>query len=169
MVPSLRLSPALILDLDDTTVDTSRIAHLRKAPWKNAVAKLSLTSAYEGIKDVLDRLAEREIKIGIVTNSVSYYAQRVLARHQIPYHCLVAYHDTDNHKPNPEPVLKCLQTLKCSADTSLGVGDTEDDATAYRAAGLKAWGAGWSEALVTDAKWHQVAQTPSELLKHFRL
>ena len=46
--------------------------------------------------------------------------------------------DCRKQKPAPDPVIRCLDTLNCSAEDSLGLGDADYDAAAYRAAGLLA-------------------------------
>jgi phosphoglycolate phosphatase-like HAD superfamily hydrolase len=99
---------------------------------------------------------------------VSFYAEKLLAHHDIPYDCLIAYHDCSPRKPHPDPVLLCLKRLSAMADGSVGIGDSSHDADAYNAAGLTAWGAGWSAALDRDARWSHIAERPVEVMAFFQ-
>jgi HAD superfamily hydrolase (TIGR01549 family) len=142
---------------------------LRKArQWKTCVQRLSETKLYGGIREMLEEVRSLGVPIGIVTTSVSFYAEKVLARHRIPYDRLIAYHDCKPPKPHPAPIRMCLGQLSAVAEDSLGIGDSLTDAQAYRTAGLRAWGAGWSAAVDRDAAWSRVIEHPDEVAAFFR-
>ena len=162
--------PAVLFDLDDTLVDTSELFALRKSRrWSECYRNLSKTSLYPGTMDAIALLREDDIPIGIVTTSISNYAEKVLKFHGIPYDALVAYHDCrGRQKPNPAPVMLCLERLGCEAERSLGIGDAANDALAYARANVVAWGAGWSSKIEQDAEWDKIILTPKEILTYFK-
>ena len=54
---------------------------------------------------------------------------------------LIAFEDSEEHKPDPGPMLTALSTL--NSTKGIGVGDLPTDVTAAKAAGLAAIGVGW--------------------------
>ena len=50
---------------------------------------------------------------------------------------MVAYEDTENHKPHPEPLLLAAKSLNVSPEECVYIGDVENDLIAGRAAGMK--------------------------------
>jgi phosphoglycolate phosphatase-like HAD superfamily hydrolase len=160
---------ALIIDLDDTAVDTSAVRSYRdRRDWKGCVQNLHRTIIFPDMKDTLARLRSEGIVIGFVTTSVSFYAERVLSGHGLAYDRLIAWHDCRPHKPDPAPIEMCLSRLGCAAGDAIGVGDSAIDAEAYRRANVLSVGAGWSQALVRGAGWDIIADAPSELWSQFR-
>jgi FMN phosphatase YigB (HAD superfamily) len=93
----------ILLDLDQTLVLTSRIAHLRDARrWSEAGRSLGETSLPSGTRKFL-REGLRMGPLGVVTSSPRSYAERLLEHHAIEVPVLVAYHDVARRKPHPEP------------------------------------------------------------------
>ena len=162
---------AVIFDLDDTLVDTSELFHLRvKKMWRLCYKRIPETKMYDGLLEAITSLKNLGIPIGIVTSSPSNYAKKVLSQHDIHYDKLIAWHDCPSHlqKPNPAPVIKCLEYLDCSAEGSLGIGDSIKDAQAYKSAGIKAWGAGWSRSLYRDTEWDEIIDTLDPVVSFFQ-
>jgi pyrophosphatase PpaX len=64
---------------------------------------------------------------------------------------LVAMEDTERHKPDPTPILLCLERLGRGSNDAVYVGDAVVDVLAGKAAGVDTlavtWGAGTTEAL----------------------
>lgn len=158
----------LIIDLDDTLADTSRLASYRDSRrWRDCASNLHLTGQFVGAAEALCELATSGVKIGIVTASPSNYANTVLKYHNIKYDVLIAYHDCSPRKPHPAPILMCIDRLGGSVEGSVGVGDAAKDAEAYSRAGIPAFGAGWSPHLDNDAKWTKILSTPADMIKLF--
>jgi len=104
------------------------------------------------------------ISVGIVTTSVSFYAEAVLRYHNIAYHTLVAYHDVSRRKPAPDPYLKAAHNLGLASESIIGVGDTIEDALSLKAAKMTAIGAGWSRSFQQHDSWDHIASHPSQLI-----
>ena len=159
------MASTIILDLDDTLIDTRPIRELRnRRRWKECVSRASQCPVFDGVHEMIKELRIRLIGIAVVTSSVSFYAENMLAVHSIEYDALVAYHDAGRRKPHPDPVVRALRFLgTCSGDI-YGIGDQTEDAEAYAAAGVFSIGAGWSPSLVHDATWDRILSNPREVL-----
>ena len=77
--------------------------------------------------------------LGIVTNRVKegIYKIPVLSRLQKYFQITVAYQDTVNHKPHPDPLLLACKKLGVNPDEAVYVGDAQSDIIAAKAAGMK--------------------------------
>jgi phosphoglycolate phosphatase len=155
----------VIFDLDDTLVDTHAVRNLRaRRAWREAVAALSHTTVFPGVREVLDALHVRGIPWAVVTTSVSYYATAVLSHHALGSPPLTAYHDA-SPKPNPGCVLHALKRIQVAPGDAIAVGDHLNDHRAYEAAGVLSLGAGWSPQL-QPAEWAAVLTDPAQLLRY---
>lgn len=162
------MTAALIIDLDDTLADTSGLAGMRQArKWRECVHNMKLASSFDQISETIESLRNNGVKVGIVTASVSFYAEALLKYLNVSYDTLVAYHDCSPRKPHPAPILMCMQRLGCSPRATIGVGDAMIDCDAYQAAGIPAWGASWSDHLDKTAPWDKLVLSPTELSDHF--
>jgi hypothetical protein len=81
--------------------------------------------------------------VGIVTASPKYYAAAVLKNFRIQYDQLVTYHDTKNHKPDPEPLQLAMKQLGADPKKTIYIGDDPADVEAAYHAGVMSCGAGW--------------------------
>jgi N-acetyl-D-muramate 6-phosphate phosphatase len=97
------------------------------------------TRLFPGVKQLLARLREREIRWGIVTNKPAYLAEPLIAQLAFddPPVCLVSGDTTPNRKPHPEPMLHACAIAGTPPAESLYVGDAERDIHAGRGAGMK--------------------------------
>ncbi len=162
------MKSVVIWDLDDTLVDTSALRELRaKREWREAVRRRSETCLFDGVAALLRTLQKNEIRTAVVTTSVSYYAEAILEHHKITYDALVAYHDAPR-KPSPEPVLLALKKLGAEPKHAAGIGESDSDRVAYRAAGTYSIGASWSPVFVVGA-WDAEAVHPSVVIQLLEL
>lgn len=106
---------------------------------------LDTTEPYPGIMPVLGKLRERGVKMAIVSNKLDPAVQD-LNKHFFQGYITSAVGEsqTVRCKPNPDAVLKALQSLDSSPDEAIYIGDSEVDAdTAVNAklpCGLVLWG-----------------------------
>jgi HAD superfamily hydrolase (TIGR01549 family) len=130
----LRRPKALILDLDQTLVDSRCARHLRsQRRWSEVKQLIPDFSLAPGVTD-LSKLME--IKIAVVTKSPSSYARAVLECFRIRFDALVAYHDSPHQKPHPEPTAKALGLISVLPHDCWAVGDHADDLHSARRAGV---------------------------------
>lgn len=161
------LIDGILFNLDGTLIESTVLAGLRdEGRWQECIVNINRTRCFPYMDRVLSRLRDKGIRIGIVTSSITLYAERALRHHHIAYDALIAYHDVRPHKPYPAPITACLRKLSIRADRAIGVGDTANDCAAYGAAGVTSAGAGWSEHLADDVNWDLVLNTPPELLDY---
>jgi HAD superfamily hydrolase (TIGR01509 family) len=93
-----------------------------------------------GAGDLLGRLSEAGVGIGIVSSSHRAYIERKLtplkeAGLDRLLDAVIVIEDTQEMKPSPEPVLACLGRLHAGPERSLFVGDADVDILAGRRAG----------------------------------
>jgi HAD superfamily hydrolase (TIGR01549 family) len=140
---------AVIFDLDMTLVDSSRLEADRKAGnWEQVFRRIGEIQTFPATADLsADRipaaLRARGKKVAVVTASLKGYATRVLERFGIEYDVLVAYQDTQAHKPSPEPFNLAVQQLGVRPDECLCVGDDPGDTQAAYHARIPSVGALW--------------------------
>ena len=60
-----------------------------------------------------------------------------LARFKDLFRAIVAWEDTEKHKPDPEPLQKVMEKLGVMREEAVYIGDVENDLKAARAAGTK--------------------------------
>jgi len=96
------------------------------------------TVPMEGALDVLKRLKDRGVKIGVLTRSCEAYAYKVLDLWGM--HVLIeaigARKDLLNAKPNPEAALEVCKLLKIEPHEAVLVGDHPMDLVCAQASGM---------------------------------
>lgn len=134
----------LILDLDQTLVDSQCIEPYRKSrQWSLAYKKIPTILAYEGVDALLSSMKDKSIKVSIVTSSPSSYANRVIRHFGWDFDATVCYHDTTSHKPHPAPFVEAARRLKIAERDCWAVGDHPNDIIAAKNAGMYSVGALW--------------------------
>lgn len=95
---------------------------------------------YEEIPEILDVLAQKGIKTGLVTGASR---QRITAT--LPpgfrkyFTAIVTSDDTEKGKPNPEPYLKALETLECNHSNTIVIENAKLGITAAKSAACICW------------------------------
>ncbi len=102
-----------------------------------------LARPFPGVIGLLERLQAAGIGVGVVTSKLREDALAELGATGLDEHVdvLVAFEDTDEHKPAAAPQLEALRRLR--ANTGAGVGDLPSDIVSAQAAGLAAIGVSW--------------------------
>lgn len=130
----------ILLDLDDTLVDTSKLKPLRDARrWREVYVKIPSTTVYDDTREFIQSV-RRLGRVGIVTNSPRTYAELVVQHHALDLEVLVAYHDTKVHKPDPAPLLKAASVVEVPPINCAAVGNDADDWRAAERAGMTSLG-----------------------------
>lgn len=144
----MRRPLALILDLDQTLVDSRCSKSLRRArEWGRVRALIPRYELAPGV-DRLCRLPG--MRIAVVTKSPRPYALSVLGHFRIRFDQLVAFHDARPPKPHPAPTTKALQLLEVDPKDAWAAGDHADDLESARAAGISTLigVAAWADSVV---------------------
>jgi|ETNmetMinimDraft_33_1059910.scaffolds.fasta_scaffold13104_3 HAD superfamily hydrolase (TIGR01549 family) len=166
---SLDRHSGIIFDLDMTLVDTSPLSSLReKRLWNRVYEKIPTSTIFQGIINLIQSLKEF-YSLGIVTSSPGIYARKLIEYHNLTIPLLIAYHDTKNHKPHPEPILKGCEQLGLPPSKVISVGDDFKDIEASNLAGctsiFASWGSTSDFCLSADYNFSSVAQLEQLLIK----
>jgi hypothetical protein len=70
--------------------------------WNQVFSRISETQVYEDTYEFIAR-AKAVASVGIVTSSPKSYARKIVSYHNLDVPVVVAYHDTANNKPHPDP------------------------------------------------------------------
>ena len=127
--------------------------------------------AFDELLTLLPGLKAEGRKLGIVTakrhRTVGLALERFRALEEA-FDVVVAFEDTDRHKPEPDPVLLAVEKLGATTDEAVYVGDSPFDIGAAKAAGVYAVAVGWG-GIHPDARLlaegpDAFVRTPEELL-----
>lgn len=129
------------------------------------------TKLFDGMAEVLEKLDEKNIPWGIVTNKPAWLTDPLMDQMQISSRTksIVSGDTCANRKPHPEPILHACDLLHTDANNAWYVGDAGRDMKAGRAAGNTTIGATYGyiypddpiEAWDTDA----LIDHPSDLIQ----
>jgi phosphoglycolate phosphatase-like HAD superfamily hydrolase len=134
----------VIFDLDQTIVDSSIAAALRKKrDWPKVYSQIPQFQIYNGFLNVLKFLSDYEIKMAVVTTSPRPYCEKVLTHFNIPCMHIVAYHDASPPKPHPAPMIKALDILGEQKNQVISFGDRAIDIQSSTKAGIVSVGCLW--------------------------
>jgi len=125
---------------------------------------------FEGVPEVLDVCHEAGLPMAVVTSKVSWGATDELSQAGILQYfaAVIGFDDTEQHKPDPEPVYAALERLLVDDPSrAVLVGDSPADVFAARNAGCRSVAATWGtldEELLRDACPDFLATTPHDVL-----
>lgn len=142
---------ALILDLDQTLIDSSIAEPYRGRNWEMAFKLVPSFKEFAGMKEVFKIIRDLGIPVCIVTNSTKKYVEAVADYFDIPYKHIVDYQatrdpQTGRGRPKPDPVSMqiAMKLLNVSPTEVISVGDSTKDLFASRNAGIHTfWGCTW--------------------------
>jgi len=104
-----------------------------------------LTKLFPGTYEMISRLKNMGLKLGVVTSKGKPVTLRTIAYTGLD--CLmdvvVTAHDIVKPKPDPESLLNALAALETAADRSILVGDSSFDILTAQNAGARALGVTW--------------------------
>ena len=136
---------AIILDLDDTIIDTSALKPLRTAGrWQEIHKYLNHCSVHESVLGLLNTVRSAGIKIAVFTDSPSNYVQKLLTYFDINVDFVVAYHDVINHKPHKDGVETILSYFNIRSNEAIYLGDSDLDKKAAASAGVEFFSVDWA-------------------------
>ena len=96
------------------------------------------TALYPGVETTLKQLAQRHIKMAVVTNKPRRFVSPILQHLQIAsyFEQVLGGDDLPQKKPDPAPLRWCMQQLDAAPADTLMVGDSCNDIEAARRAGI---------------------------------
>lgn len=128
----------VIFDLDQTIIDSSIAYEERKNKnWQNVYALIPKMKPYYGVIELIHKLLEYGIQVAVVTSSPRPYCEKILSFLGITGVITVCYHDTEKHKPDPEPILEAIRKMgNQEGKQIIAIGDEEKDIIAANSAGV---------------------------------
>lgn len=122
-------------DASDEKIDTLKFKFLKRYTQ----IMTSDIQVYEGVEELLNFLTEKNISWGIVTNKSAKYTLPIIEK--LKWHnqtnAIICPEDVHQTKPDPEGILRALNLLDASVETSFYVGDHERDIQSAKNANVK--------------------------------
>ena len=109
---------------------------------EDAIVAIEVSAAdtaemHPGVPELLERLQQQGIKVGIVTRNCRAAVEHILRRDPLAYDALLTRDDVEAVKPDPEHLLTALRLLEVEPRRALMVGDHPMDVRAGRLVGAK--------------------------------
>ena len=110
---------------------------------------------YDGIKEVLDQLAQSGFALGMVTNNQGLFVRKAAARlsYAFDFEVILGEENVPFPKPHPSGLLQACAGMGADVKNCWYIGDGKPDFEAAKAAGMKcalvSWGAHPREELMT--------------------
>ena len=140
-------------------------AHIGQTYYMEALNKVSL---FPNMEKTIFNLHKKGTRLGIVTSKTRIQLGRSFVNYSI-YPCfehIICEDDTPFHKPDPRPLLECINRFHANPTSTLFIGDTFSDSECAHHAGidfgLASWGCQDSASIKTDV----VLNSPEDLLKY---
>jgi HAD superfamily hydrolase (TIGR01549 family) len=96
------------------------------------------STIFKGIDDLISKLA-KDVKLAILTNNKSQYAEEVLEKFNLSkyFDLIIGFNDVTEVKPDPEGILKILDKWNLKPSDAIFIGDMTTDVDAGKAAKVK--------------------------------
>ena len=107
---------------------------------------ISLSSVYNGEREVLDNIVSHGYKLGIVTNRDQETSEELLEAFDLAKYFDVVYgrEKCEASKPDPRGLLKAIEEMKVNKDEVIYIGDSNIDISTARNAGVDSILVTWS-------------------------
>lgn len=150
------------------TPEAPEFQALREEFFVNYESRMLLdTHVFDGVPQLLDALAERGMRWGVVTNKAARFTDPLTRSMPLfaTAGAIVSGDTTLHAKPHPEPLFEAARRLGVDPVRCIYVGDDERDIVAGRAAGMRTVAAiyGYMGATADAALWQADAAITSPL------
>lgn len=124
-------------------------------------------SFFPDMEAVVRKLSGQGAALGIVTSKTRAQYESGFAGLPLAslFSCVICADDTNYHKPHPYPLQLCIHRLSAFPQTSLYIGDSENDMLCAKSAGVSAALALWGNRSPLEYSGVIKLQSPLELLK----
>ena len=108
---------------------------------------INLLRLYDGVKEVLDKLAAGGFALGMVTNNQGLFVRKAAARlsYAFDFEVILGEENVPQAKPHPSGLLQACAGMGSEVENCWYIGDGKPDYDAAKAAGMKCalvtWGA----------------------------
>ncbi|TFG02525.1 MAG: HAD family hydrolase [Promethearchaeota archaeon] len=96
------------------------------------------STIFDGIDEFIEKLSKKGLKLAILTNNKSQYAEEILDKFNLTKHfpTIIGFNDVSEVKPSPEGLLKIIEKWKIKPKDAIFIGDMSTDVDAGKAAGV---------------------------------
>ncbi|MDF3002604.1 MAG: hydrolase, family variant 1 [Bacillota bacterium] len=133
---------------------------------------LYLTRPYEGINELLEKLAEKRITLAVLTNKPDHVAQKVItALFPDTFDLCVGQLPDQPAKPDPNALRRVVDLLGLQKDECIYVGDTDVDIKTAKGAGVYSIAAAWGYQpieMLEKNEPDELIHRPEEVLAYYR-
>jgi len=97
------------------------------------------SSIYKGIDELIKNIYNKKLKLAILTNNKSQYAEEVLEKYNLTkfFNTIIGFNEVSEVKPSPEGILKILNKWKIKPSETIFIGDMTTDVDAGKSADVK--------------------------------
>lgn len=97
------------------------------------------STLFDGIGRFIENLSKKNLKLGILTNNKSQYAEEILNKFELTHYfpTIIGFNDVSEVKPNPEGIHKIIEKWEMTPEETIFIGDMTTDVDAGKAAGVK--------------------------------
>lgn len=153
---------AVLFDLDDTLVRTTYLAQFREQSDKKGLEEnIHKSTLFPPVKQIIDEIKKRDIRLALVTNSPRWYTDRILEFHGInEFEVIISYDDVHagGIKPSPKGINMALEQLGITnPNRCIYIGDQASDFNAAYYAYVKPVAPSW-------ATRHPIGQAPAAII-----
>lgn len=122
---------------------------------------------YDGFMDVFEAFKKNHIKQAIVSAKThKQYELDICSKGIDQYmNTVILAEDTTKHKPDPEPLLKCIENLNVPKEEVIYIGDALSDQQSSINAGINFGYAKWGSVSTTPLHGTYTFESPTDLLK----
>lgn len=140
---------AVLFDLDQTLVNTSKLAKYRETHnVEGLLENIDQSKLYKPVQKILSEITKKGIKLGLITNSPRWYVDEILKFHSIEhFEAVICYDDVGpgGKKPSPNGINLALKQLGLNEYSNVVyVGDQGSDIEAAYYAGIKPIAPSWA-------------------------
>lgn len=134
--------------------------------YKYLIEGFKKCTVFDGINEVMNELKANKIPTGIVTSRCKYEIdidsslQGLIAN----FKAIVCSDDTTLHKPNPDPLLKAIESMNAISSETIYIGDTKFDSMCAKSAGVKFALAVWGTNNADNISADYYLDKPTQLL-----
>lgn len=152
----------VLFDFDDTLVHTDELIEFRKNRDRDGlIQNINKSWCYPVVPNLLKTIREKNIPIGIITNSPRWYIDILIQHHDLgDFSTIITYDDVGSSgiKPSPIGIKKALSNLSLSEKNNvIYIGDSDIDFVAAYKLGIKPVAPSW-------ATRHPINQVPAAIL-----
>ncbi|MCG6372824.1 HAD-IA family hydrolase [Vibrio fluvialis] len=153
---------AVLFDLDDTLVSTSKLQKYREHGDKEGLKQnIHQSKLFAPVMAIINAIRDQGIPLGLITNSPKWYTDEVLKYHKIDcFDVKICYDDVGPNgiKPSDKGIRLALEKLNIKPHSKVVyVGDQETDYVASYIAGVKPIAPSW-------AKRDPIGQIPAAIV-----